>query len=119
MKKLAIGLGILFLLALAMPVLAAGAVVTKGDACSFWVPEQPYIVIGVGKSVVTPSGNELFTCKGQLDPTLYTFPKKALTISREDFPGISCYNPEDTWSMVITPSGQASLVCQIKAPKAP
>ena len=42
MNKLAIGIGILFLIALAVPVLAAeGAIVYKDDLCQFWTRDIP------------------------------------------------------------------------------
>jgi hypothetical protein len=119
MNKLAIGIGILFLIALAVPVLAAeGAIVYKDDLCQFWTPGYPdfKLIDGIReKSVQTPSGFSLFTCKGQLKEGV-TPPKKAVKIYGIGGNVWCMYGLGATldWSMVITPSGQARHNCYFR-----
>jgi hypothetical protein len=115
MKKLVIGLGILLVIALAMPVFADGngAVVGKNSRCGIYVGDY-----GTGRAwtedsqFVINENNWKLTCHGQITDN---FPLKTVIYDEDTAPGGICgwgsYFTEDGWKIVITPSGQVTLSC--------
>lgn len=87
-----------------------GAIVTKSaDGCTITVDPFGTIVASL-QDVVTPSGNEKFTCHGQLADGV-TPPSSALIIK-----DIVCggFTGVGTGTIRITPSGQVNATCMIK-----
>jgi hypothetical protein len=114
MRKLAIGIGILFLIALAMPALANGngAVVGKDIACGIYTGDYGTGFIAASDSQSVINGNNWkLTCHGQIADT---FPIKAVKYNEDTTPAQSCLlsgQITDDWNVVITPSGQVTLTC--------
>jgi hypothetical protein len=110
MKKLAIGIGMLLLLAIVMPAVAAPAVVNKNVDCNLIDAEgHIFTVADSGREVGTSSNNanSMIVCKAQLDPLTQLFPDKAV---KWDFAstGIYCstgFGITEDYQAVITPSG--------------
>lgn len=117
MRKLAIGIGILFLIALAMPALAANgnaAVVEKDTGCGIYVGPYGGAILASDSQGVINGNNWKFTCFGQLADGV-TPPEKAFKINEVTDPDVICiYNGmvADSFNTVITPSGQVILSCQ-------
>ena len=122
MKKLAIGIGILFLIALVMPTLAVGngAEVGKDFVCGIYTGDYGTVI-----PEVSPDFGFLFTedsqyvindniwkltCRSQITEN---FPAKAVNYRST----VGCMplgesGPNsDVWNVVITPSGQVTLTC--------
>ena len=86
-----------------------GAIVTKtADGCTITLTDFGTIVASL-QDVQTPSGNEKFTCMGQVAPGLE--PSSAVL-----FKDIICsgFTGTGTGDIRITPSGNVSATCQIK-----
>jgi hypothetical protein len=117
MKKLAFGIGVLLLLAIVLPAMAAPAQVVKDVDCK--VPNAVGgLIATTGKEVATSSGNSMIVCKAQLNPLTDVFPAKAV---KWDFAslGLKCWTGfglTENWQAVITPSGQVSMTCHYKTP---
>jgi len=114
MRKLAIGIGILFLIALAMPALANGngAVVEKDIGCGIDTGDfgGGFITASDSQSVIN-GNNWKLTCRGQLTDNV---PLKAVKYNEDTTPAQSCRlsgEITDDWTVVITPSGQVTLTC--------
>ena len=122
MKKIAIGLGVLLLLAIVLPTMAAPAVIKKDIFCVIPAPEGPVVeTTGIAVAASDNSGNSMIVCKAQLDPIINPWPLKAVKLDFESLGGVLCYTGFDStenWQAVITPSGQATLTCHFKAVKA-
>jgi len=87
-----------------------GAIVTRSDTgCTITLPDFGTIVASL-QDVQTPSGNEKFTCLGQLADGV-TPPSSAVL-----FKDIICggFTGLGTGDIRVTPSGQVSATCQIK-----
>jgi hypothetical protein len=88
---------------------ANGAIVTRTeDGCFINVPEFGFIV-GDLQDVQTPSGNEKFTCIGEIAPGLE--PDKAVVLKDATCSGFSGSGDA---TIVFTPSGNAIATCQIR-----
>jgi hypothetical protein len=84
-----------------------GAIVTRlADGCSISVDQ--WFVIGYLQDVQTPSGNEKFTCTGQV--AAGTEPSSAVVVQGT----CTGYSGSGTADIRITPSGNAIATCQIK-----
>jgi hypothetical protein len=121
MKKMAIGIGIILLIALAMPAFAISdnaALVIKDTDCGVIDAGGNIISTDGSIFVSTSSGNALVVCKAQL-PDPATFPDKAIKWTPDNF-NIPCGTSLGTtndFQEVITPSGQIMLVCHYQTPK--
>jgi hypothetical protein len=117
MRKLAIGIGILFLIALAMPALADGngAVVGKDTPCGIYVGDYGGGIVASDSQYVINGNNWKLTCHGQIAAP---FPVKAVKYNEDTTPAQACnlHNAGQTqvWETVITPSGQVTLTCHGK-----
>ena len=121
MKKLAFGIGVLLLLAIVLPTIAAPAEKIKPIDCFIPTLEGPTVLTtGMAVAASDNSGNSMIVCKAQLDPTINPWPLKAVKIDFESS-GLVCgtgFDLTEDWQAVITPSGQATLTCHFKAVKA-
>jgi hypothetical protein len=122
MKKLAIGIGILFLIALAVPAFAVGngAVVGRDYVCGIytgeygtpipWVsPDFGFLFTENAQYVINDNVWKL-TCHGQITENLPTG-----LVKYESTSGCQPFGPgsidSDVTTVVITPSGQVILTC--------
>ena len=86
-----------------------GAIVTRADnACFIFVVPFGSIVADL-QDVQTPSGNEKYTCNGQLSPG--TEPSRAVVIKDVSCGGNTGFGTGD---IRITPSGNVNVTCQIR-----
>ena len=117
MKKLAFVIGLMFLIALAVPAMAGGngAVVHKNGFCPIYTGDYGTIVpAGYGilfteDSRFITNGNVMkVICHGHLSEN---FPPEAVRYggSTGDFP----YVEADAWQVVITPSGEVTLTAHM------
>jgi hypothetical protein len=109
MKKIALGLGVLLLLAIVLPAMAAPAEVVKDVSCNLLNVEKN-IIPGTCRIVFLPNGDVNLVGKGQLNPLTDLFPAKAVKWNFANTGWEWCGND---WQEVITPSGQVSLTCKI------
>jgi len=120
MKKLAFVIGLVFLVALAVPAMAGGngALVHKNGFCPIYTGEYGTIVPGdppfgllfTEDSRFISNGNVMkVICHGHLTEN---FPSKAVRYgdSTGDFP----YVGADGWQVVITPSGEVTLTAYMR-----
>ena len=115
MKKLALGIGILFLIAFVIPVAANGngAVVEKDSLCGIYVGDYGSGAVFTEDSQFVANENTWkLTCHGQITDN---FPLNAVIYNEDTTPSINCgwgiYFTEDGWKTVITPSGEVTLTC--------
>ncbi len=118
MKKLAFVIGLIFLSALAVPAMAGGngAVVTKDGFCPIYTGEYGTVYPGPGFGLlftydsryITNGDNLKLICHGHLTEN---FPTEAVRYGGKDggFP----YVGADSWQVVITPSGEATLTARM------
>ena len=119
MKKLALGIGILFLIALAIPALAVrdGAEVVKDQRCRI-IPQDygDEFIFTWDTQYVINNNNWKMTCRGQLAEGVLT-PLRAVIYNEATTPELDChlrdYITQD-WQKVITPSGKITLTCHGK-----
>ena len=114
MKKLAFGIGVLLLLAIVLPTMAAPAELEKDTPCNLLDALGGISVEGTGNVVSTSSGNWILVCKAQLTGN---FPVKAVKWNNANT-GRSCvtkYGITENWQEVITPSGRISMTCHFTA----
>ena len=117
MKKLAFGIGVLLLLAIVLPTMAAPAELEKDISCNLLDAAGDYTIQGTGNMFSTSSGNSILVCKAQLTGN---FPVKAVIWDNANT-GRSCGTKlgiTEDFQEVITPSGQISMTCHFKAVKA-
>ncbi len=112
MKKLAIGLSVLLLLAIVIPVMAEPATVENDkEDCYIWTPFG--FVDGTYQAVYTNNANEIgkATCSGVLpDPSLApksTYKDFEITCSFGGF-------WTDEANLVVTPSGNVKATCHFR-----
>ncbi len=117
MKKLALVIGLIFLLALAIPAMAGGngAVIANDNFCPIYTGEYGTILpVGYGiiftyNSTYVTTGNVLkIICHGQLAEN---FPAKAVVLKGTS--GTFPYVGADAWQVVITPGGEATLTARM------
>jgi len=103
----ALTVGSVMLVSSAQAAPANGAIVTRTEnGCSISV--DIWFVIGDLRDTQTPSGNESFTCTGQV--AAGTEPSKAVVVQGT----CSGFSGSGTADIRITPSGNAIATCQIR-----
>ncbi len=114
MKKSAIVIGMILLLAAVVPAMAAPAVVIRGDQCDILDADQvPYITTGSVK-VQTYGNFEVIMCTGKL-PSTAALPPRAIMWNHITTGGGMCGTNAgitERWWQILTPSGEATVICQ-------
>ena len=118
-KKIALA-GIVFAIA-AVVVVAVGtqsakaqsAVVIKDIGCGLLDGNGAFVFTSESQAVSTDSGNSKITCKAQVTPSATEKGAVKWNFENTGFLCSTSFGTTQDWQEVVTPSGQASLVCHI------
>ena len=115
MKKLAFVIGLILLIALAIPVMAGGngAVIYKNTLCQIYTGDYGTVTPGYPGFGVLFAEDSRFIMNGNIQKLIChghlteNFPSKAVMYGNTtgDFP----YGGADAWQVIITPGGEVTL----------